>query len=101
MKDTFGFIGTGNMGGAVAKAVCRSVGGQKLLLCNRSPQKALALAHELGCAVGDARRVVQECAFVFLGVKPQGMAALLTELQPLFEPNIVGEEEGWELEVLC
>ena len=36
MKDTFGFIGTGNMGGAVAKAVCRSVGGQKLLLCNRS-----------------------------------------------------------------
>ena len=68
MKYTFGIIGTGNMGGAVAKAVCRSVGGQKLLLCNRSPEKALALADELGCAVGDARQVVQECDFVFLGV---------------------------------
>ena len=87
MKDTFGFIGTGNMGGAVAKAVCRSVGGQKLLLCNRSPEKALALADELGCAVGDARQVVQECAFVFLGVKPQGMAALLAELQPLLQQH--------------
>ena len=87
MKYTFGFIGTGNMGGAVAKAVCRSAGGEQILLCNRTPEKAQALAEQLGCAVGDARQVVQECDFVFLGVKPQGMAALLAELQPLLQQH--------------
>ena len=87
MKYTFGFIGTGNMGGAVAKAVCCSAGGKQILLCNRTPEKAQALAEQLGCAVGDARQVVQECDFVFLGVKPQGMAALLAELQPLLQQH--------------
>ena len=42
MKYTFGFIGTGNMGGAVAKAICRSAGGEQILLCNRTPEKAQA-----------------------------------------------------------
>ena len=87
MKYTFGFIGTGNMGGAVAKAVCCSAGGKQILLCNRTPEKAQALAEQLGCAVGDARQVVQECDFVFLGVKPQGMATLLAELQPLLQQH--------------
>lgn len=87
MKNRFGFIGTGNMGGAVAKAVCRSVGGEQVLLCNRSVDKARALADVLGCAVGDAGQVVQECSFVFLGVKPQGMGSLLSELQPLLQQH--------------
>ncbi len=87
MKYTFGFIGTGNMGGAVAKAVCRSAGGEQLLLCNRSMEKAQALAAALGCAVGDSAQVVGSCAYVFLGVKPQSMEALLAELQPLLQQH--------------
>ena len=97
MKYTFGFIGTGNMGGAVAKAVCRSVGGEQILLCNRSAAKAQTLADQLGCSVGDAQQVIQECAVVFLGVKPQGMAALLAELQPqlqLHKPVLVSMAAG-------
>ena len=30
MEERYGFIGTGNMGGAVARAVCRAVGGKKV-----------------------------------------------------------------------
>ena len=45
---TYGFIGCGNMGGAVARAVCRAADPQNVVLANRTPAKAEALARELG-----------------------------------------------------
>ena len=77
MAYTYGFIGTGNMGGAVAKAVCRTVGGNQVLLSNRTPEKAQALADMLGCAIGDNLQAVAQCRYLFLGVKPQNMTALM------------------------
>ena len=52
MTATVGFIGTGNMGAALARAVCKTVPPQQVLLANRTPAKAEALAEELGCAAG-------------------------------------------------
>ena len=52
MTATVGFIGTGNMGAALARAVCKTVPPQQVLLANRTPAKAEALADELGCAEG-------------------------------------------------
>ena len=49
----YGFIGCGNMGGAVARAVCKGAGSGDVLLANRTPAKAQALADELGCDVSD------------------------------------------------
>ena len=46
----FGFIGTGNMGGALARALRRRVPGENVLLSNRTYEKAALLAAELGCA---------------------------------------------------
>ena len=43
-----GFIGTGNMGGALARAAAKSGLAEELLLANRSPEKAQRLAEELG-----------------------------------------------------
>ena len=40
----YGFIGCGNMGGAVARAVCRGAGAGQVLLANRTAAKAEALA---------------------------------------------------------
>ena len=48
MTATVGFIGTGNMGAALARAVCKTVPPQQVLLANRTPAKAEALAEELG-----------------------------------------------------
>ena len=45
---TIGFIGTGNMGGALARAVRKTVSASEILLTNRTPAKAEALAAELG-----------------------------------------------------
>ena len=40
----YGFIGTGNMGGALATACVKAVEPESILLSNRSPEKAKALA---------------------------------------------------------
>ena len=39
MTATVGFIGTGNMGAALARAVCKTVPPQQVLLANRTPAK--------------------------------------------------------------
>ena len=45
---TFGFIGTGNMGGALAKAARKRLAPDEILLTNRTAAKAESLARELG-----------------------------------------------------
>ena len=79
----FGFIGTGNMGGALAKAAAKKVQPEQLLLCNRTMEKAQALADTLGCQCASAAQIAQNCSYIFLGVKPQMMADLLKELSPI------------------
>ena len=56
-----------------------------MLLANRTPAKAQALADELGCACGTNEEVAGICDFIFLGVKPQMMADMLDELTPTLE----------------
>lgn len=80
----FGFIGCGNMGGAIAKAVCKTTGPEQILLSNRTAEKAVRLAEELGCQVGTNFEAAQ-CEFVFLCVKPQMMRDMLEALIPVFQ----------------
>ena len=83
MTATVGFIGTGNMGAALARAVCKTVPPQQVLLANRTPAKAEALAEELGCAAGTNEEVARACRLIFLGVKPQVMGEMLASLTPV------------------
>ena len=103
------FIGVGNMGGALARAACRAVGADQVVLFNRTPAKAEALAAELGCtAARSCAAAVGEAEYVFLGVKPQGMRPLLAELgRQLYELHAAGEDRvlvsmaaGVELETM-
>ena len=72
---TFGFIGAGNMGGALAKAASQST--KSILIADYDASKAEALAERLGCDSADNIAVVRSCRYVFLGVKPQVMAGML------------------------
>ena len=83
MSYTFSFIGTGNMGGALARAAARKLPPEASLLSNRTAARAEKLAGELGCACGDVARAAAEGKFLFLGVKPQMMAELLSEIAPV------------------
>lgn len=85
---TFGFIGVGNMGGAMARAVCCKCPPKGVLLSNRTAQKAEALARELGCAAADNEAVARSCKYIFLGVKPQMLGELLPRLAPIWKERL-------------
>ena len=78
-----GFIGTGNMGGALAIAAAKTK--SEILLCNRTMAKAEALAQTLGCATATAQDIAATCDYVFLGVKPQMMVGVLENLRPILQ----------------
>lgn len=82
----YGFIGCGNMGGAIARAVCSAVGGGNVLLANKTRSKAEALAENLGCGIGENSDAAA-CDFVFLGVKPQMMEDMLLGIRPVLASN--------------
>lgn len=81
--EQVGFIGCGNMGGAIARAVCAVTDPARVTLANRTPEKAKALAAELGCRWGKNETVARECSLIFLGVKPQMMGEMLSDVAPV------------------
>ncbi len=80
---TVAFIGTGNMGSALARAAAKSGKADRLLLSNRSPEKAIRLAEELGGEAVDNRRAAAEADVLFLGVKPQLLEGMLDGIREL------------------
>lgn len=94
----YGFIGCGNMGGAIARAVCKTT--TDVLLSDYCAEKAEQLACELGCQAGSNREVIENCDRVFLGVKPQMMGSVLTDLRPLLQkhkPLLITMAAGLEI----
>ncbi len=81
----FGFIGCGNMGGALATAVAKSVGGNEILLSDPDFEKANALAQKILATVSNNEEIVKNTKYIFLGVKPQVMAEVLSPLAPLLK----------------
>ena len=80
-NPVFGFIGCGNMGGALATAARKALPGGRILLANRTPDKARALAQRLGATVVDNAGAAERSDFLFLGVKPQMMADMLAGIR--------------------
>lgn len=102
---TVGFIGTGNMGAALARAAAKSPLTEQLLLSNRSAEKPRRLAEELGGTVLDNRGVAQKAEVLFLAVKPQMLADVIGEIRPVLDARrdrvvLVSMAAGWSLEKL-
>lgn len=85
MNYKFGFIGCGNMGGALAQAVVKSVNSAQVALCDANIEKAAALAECLGCGVALLEHVAQSAEYIFLGVKPQGFEGLFETISPILK----------------
>lgn len=81
--STMSFIGVGNMGSALARAAAKKLRGSELLLSNRSPEKAQRLSEELDCAWGSVEEAAAQGKFIFLGVKPQMLPALMSQIAPI------------------
>ena len=68
-----GFLGGGNMGGALAAAVAMSSLTPEILISDIDTEKAEALAKRVGGRAVTAEALAKESDFLFLGVKPQAM----------------------------
>ncbi len=79
-----GFIGCGNMGGALALAVAKS-GICEILLNDTNTEKAEALALKTDGVVTDIKAVAETAKYIFLGVKPQMMQKLISEIAPILK----------------
>ena len=86
----YAIIGTGNMGGALARALCAQGTPQHVILFNRTPKKAARLASELGCRTAEsAAQAVAGANFVLLGIKPVMMPGALADLGPALPEKAV------------
>ncbi len=73
-----GFIGCGNMGGALARAAAKS--GYSLILADVNSDAAARLAAETGGEVGTNEAIAAACDYIFLAVKPQIMGGVLESI---------------------
>ncbi len=83
MNERFGFIGCGNMGSALASGVVQAVGGANVALSGRTAEKVERCAKALGAAVSSNETIAQSATYIFLGVKPQMMADVLSDIAPV------------------
>ena len=100
-----GFIGTGNMGSALARAAAKSSQIDRLLLANRSPEKAEKLARELGGEAVDNREAAAQAEILFLAVKPQYLLEMFAGIRDILAARqdrflLVSMVAGWSLERL-
>ena len=75
----YGFIGCGNMGGALCRALAKTT--KDIMVADFDIQKAENLAKELGVEVSTNSQIAQNCDRIFLGVKPQMMAEMLNDIK--------------------
>lgn len=93
----YGFIGCGNMGGAIATALSKAT--KDILVTDRSG-KAAALADQLGIRYGSTEEIAGSCDIIFLGVKPHMMEGCLQPLQHILsvrKPLLVTMAAGLEI----
>lgn len=99
------FIGLGNMGASLAKAVAKEVASTDLFLVNRSPQKVEEFISQYGGTASDLEQVFQEAEVIFLGVKPYQICPLLEEYQDILGQRsnllLVSMAAGLELEQMA
>lgn len=95
-----GFIGCGNMGGALLGAVAKSPVKKELFVCDANGERAKQAAEAAGAKVLSALDLAQTCDVIFLGVKPQGLEALFGTIRPAFadrEPLLISMAAGISL----
>ena len=79
MKYTLGFIGCGNMGGALVAACAKSVDGKSIAVCDFDQSKVEKFEKECGVVGTTAQDIAQNAQFIVLAVKPQVMQSAIAD----------------------
>jgi pyrroline-5-carboxylate reductase len=98
MKYTLGFIGCGNMGGALVRAAAKTVKGDRIAVSDRDVTKTALYKRECGAIPTDSGDIAKNAAFVVLGLKPQymesGIAEFAQELSSRTDVTVVTMAAG-------
>jgi len=80
-----GFIGAGNMGGALLGKVLENpmVCPTDVYVCDLDTTKTATFQEKFGCCSTDSATIAAECGYIFLAVKPQYMEGMLAEIRPV------------------
>lgn len=78
MKYTAGFIGAGNMGGALLSAVAKKA--DRIAVYDTNSVACESAAAKTGAHITDIAQLVSESKFVFLGVKPGVIQSVCSEI---------------------
>ena len=73
-----GFIGCGNMGGALATAAAKVVDPKKIAVCDFDTEKVKNMENSCGVVGSTAQDIAQNARFVVLAVKPQAMETAIS-----------------------
>ena len=100
-----GFIGLGNMGASLAKAVLQAKTGAQILLANRSQAKVDAFIANFGGQASSNEEIFAEADVIFLGVKPAQFSELLSQYHTILEKRacllLISMAAGLTLEKLA
>ena len=104
MMKTIGFIGTGSMGSALARAAAKGAWGE-ILLANRTRAKAEKLAEEIGGKAVDNHTAAEKADYLMFGVEPAELPEVLGELRETLDARenkavVVSMAAGVELAAL-
>lgn len=77
-----GFIGSGNMGSALARAVSKAAN-TEIYVYDKDERRSEAFAKEIGALVSSMSEISGKCDFIFIGVKPNIVPAVCKELGSL------------------
>ena len=80
-----GFIGCGNMGGALIKAASKSIEPQSILIYDRDIKKAQELQTAYKVASSEENTLIKEAKYIFLGVKPQVLEGAIGEIKGILK----------------
>lgn len=101
-----GFIGTGNMGGAILRGYLHSgkISPSDVYICGRNQEKLQKTASELGVnTCGSITELVGICDGIMLGVKPNMFQDIMPQVAEKYENNkiLISMAAGISIENIC
>lgn len=98
-------IGAGNMGGAMAKAICKADKGISVRVSNPSPEKLVKLRQEFPeiSTFSDNVEAIKGAEVIILAVKPWILPDVVEEIAPYIDPetqivvSVAGGVDFWSL----
>lgn len=66
-----GFIGVGNMGGALLDACAKKIAGDNIIISDFNIERLDYFAQKYGCVPASSEEVAENAEYIFIGVKPQ------------------------------